>query len=906
MTPRNRKDTNKLQRREARSASSLSSKYTASALALILGAAAANAQTNPAPANAPAAADDETVLLSEFVVHGVRSSLIGAQETKQNANVFVDSIVAQDIGKLPDNTVADALQRIPGIQVRRNNGEVDLVLIRGLPNFGTTVNGHEIFTGVGRGVALQDIPAEFLQAVDVHKSTQPEHIEGGIAGLIDIRLRRPFDFKGLTAGVSTRLVYGENSEKFGYGVSAMVSNRVQFANKSELGALVGISYQRRRALDQRVFNFLFEPVPSAGVVSTPTIELPLTTGNIINPADRERPAYTVSLQYRPNQNLELYSDLLYMGYRNDWQNYFFIGFPRFGEFRAGSVYPGTSAGRTITGFNNFHLTSTQAYRDKTDGYQWVGGAKWTYDRLKLNAEVEYNWSSFKPSSIIVDTQFVPTTPATFIFDLNQGGAANVNITGADITSPANYRLWGLFDNRGYQTSEQKAFKLDGEYDISQGIFTQLKTGVRFSSRDAKARSSTRNDIAPADGRGVRVASTIPGFGRSSPDALFSKSEFGAQPWYGADPEFLYNNKATVRGLFGLGPNDPDFNPTTAYNLDEDAYAFYLQTGYKIDVGNMPLDGVVGARVVKTKQGITGFLQNGTPLNADKDETEVLPSLNGRLKLKDNLFFRYSAVRAITRPDFAALNPVASLQPATTTGGAFGTGSGGNPDLESVKSDNFDIALEYYFGRADYVALTGFYRSIDGYVQTFAATETINGLGYIVTRPRNAGEGSLKGLEFTYQHFFDFLPEAFRGFGVQSNFTYIEGDQDAADTRPGAPVGARVRQPYEQVSKYNYNLILIYERGKFSTRLAYNWRGKFVDTFNGPNAPGSPLRVISVKPTDRLDFSASYQLAKNLTVTFDVTNILNSDYKDYFSDASMYPRDRRVQDRTYELGLRYRY
>jgi outer membrane receptor protein involved in Fe transport len=122
-----------------------------------------------------------------IIVTGVRASLRSAQQIKRNANQVVDSIVAEDIGKLPDNTVSDALQRVTGIQVQRGGGEASTVLIRGLPRIQSLVNGREVFTGTGRGVALADIPAELVAGIDVYKTTTPELIEGSISGLIDIR-----------------------------------------------------------------------------------------------------------------------------------------------------------------------------------------------------------------------------------------------------------------------------------------------------------------------------------------------------------------------------------------------------------------------------------------------------------------------------------------------------------------------------------------------------------------------------------------------------------------------------------------------------------------------------------------------------------------------------------------------
>lgn len=888
-----------------------------STLALLLGSTGSLQGQGAAGATATTSTqstsrDDDTVVLDQYVVSGVRASLIGAQEIKQNSYQFVDSIVAQDIGKFPDNTVAEALQRVPGIQVGRAGGEVSTVLIRGLPNFATTVNGHEIFTGTGRGVALQDLPAELISGVDVYKSNSPDQIEGGIAGLIDIRLRRPLDFKDLELAGGLRGIYGDSNKKYSYVGSALVSDRWKTANGGEFGALFAASYQKSRFQDQTIFNFDFEPRPTTIAPGQTEIMVPSTVGSLLSPQNRARTAYDLSLQWRPNSELELYSDFLYTGYKNKHDVNFFIGIPPAGQFQSAVLFPGTNVPSSLISQNNFQLTSTQAFDDKTDGYQAVVGAKWHRDRLKLSTEYVYNWSSVKTRAVIVDTQFTPPTTTTqfssngtYRFDFSKGGRADVTITGPnDIRDGNNYALWGLFDNHSYATSHQDAWRGDLEFDLKQGLLSKLQTGLRVTQRDARFRQTNRNDIAPAAGRGIQRTASIPGFGSQAPDA---KGDFGVKNWFGGNADFLRNHVEIIRPLFGQPVGDPNFDPASSFTDDEKTYAWYGQMVYTADVGGMPLDGLIGLRVVKTKENLEGNLPTGAPITGDKDDTQVMPMWNGRLKLRENLQLRVSAARAVTRPDFAALNPVVSLQAPTTTGTALGTGSGGNPDLSNVKSNNYDLALEYYFGKASYVSLGGFYRSTTGYVQNFASTETIGGVGYVITRPRNSGKGHLDGAELTYQQFFDFLPPALQGLGLQTNFTYIEGDQDAADTAPGAPVGARVRQAYAQVSKYNYNIVGIYEKKAFSLRLAYNWRGKYVDTFNGPNAPGSPLRVINVKARGQLDLSASYEISKGLLITFDAMNLLNNKYQDYFGpDSRLYPRDTRWYDTTYALGVRYRY
>ena len=146
-----------------------------------------------------------------------------------------------------------------------------------------------------------------------------------------------------------------------------------------------------------------------------------------------------------------------------------------------------------------------------------------------------------------------------------------------------------------------------------------------------------------------------------------------------------------------------------------------------------------------------------------------------------------------------------------------------------------------------------------------------------------------------KYFLDFLPDELKGLGFQANYTYIKGETEDPLTQ--------IKQTIAQVSKNNYNVILIYEKGPFSSRLAYNWRGKFIDSFN---QSGIQPTTVWVQPRSQLDFSASYAVSKDLTITLDATNITKSKYRDNFGNIPMFSRDVRSYDSTYELGVRYRF
>src|SRR5689334_18943046 len=162
------------------------------------------------PAFAQAQPDD----LEEVVVTGVRASVGSALQLRKNATQLQDSIVAEDIGKLPDNNVVEALQHVSGISIVRNSVEPSVVLVRGLPDIATTLNGRQIFTSAGRFVSLPDLPAELLAKVDVKKSSSANDLEGGIAGLIDVTLHRPFDFKETQLAGGAKVSYGSLSKDY--------------------------------------------------------------------------------------------------------------------------------------------------------------------------------------------------------------------------------------------------------------------------------------------------------------------------------------------------------------------------------------------------------------------------------------------------------------------------------------------------------------------------------------------------------------------------------------------------------------------------------------------------------------------------------------------------------------------
>ncbi|CAN5249001.1 TonB-dependent receptor [soil metagenome] len=863
---------------------------SASIVALIVSNNAYAQDTAAAPQAEVAQSDD--VSSADIVVTGVRASLADAQRIKQNSIQIVDSIVAQDIGKLPDNTVSDALQRVTGIQVTRGAGEAGTVLIRGLPNSATLLNGREAFTGTNRGVSLQDIPAELLAGVDVYKTSTPDLVEGGVAGVIDVRLRRPLDFPGLQIAGGGRGVYSNQSGKWGYLGSALISDRWD-TSIGEIGAMFAVSYNRRRFEDNTAFDFVSNPF--ADPATGNQIGVPDTVGGLYTQGDRRRLAYNTSLQWRPTPGLEFYIDGIYTKYKNRYDTDFFVGLPKAGNVTSVTANPDYPAlADSVTVQNAYTITSNQAYEDKTTTYQINGGVKYdTSENTTITSELTYNRSRLPNRNMIVDTSF---NAPTAVYNLNNKGTPNIDIQGVDLTDPANFTLRTLFDNHSVAVSKQWAWRADIEHKLDSGFLSNFKFGVRYTNRKVSSQATASIPIAAAN---PVLVSTLPtDFWDLSPNGLVG-GRAGIGQFLDANGDYLLSNSDTVRGLFDQAAGDRAYDPNLAFFDAEKTYAVYAQAGYRFDLGSVPVDGVVGVRIVNTVASLAG---NGVDSRANY--VNALPSINARFGLMDNLQLRLAAGKTITRPNFADLNPLVSYVPSGSTGnqGYAGTGSGGNPDLQPIKSDAYDVTLEYYMSRSASITAAGFYRKLDGYIQTYSQPELYQGGTWLVNRPRNTGSGTLKGIELAYQQFFDFLPGPLSGFGAQINGTYTVGNTED-------PINGG-KQRIVNVSKYSYNLIAIYEKYGISARLAYNWRSSFVDSYNSGGVQAS---TVVASPTGQLDFSGSYALTPWVTLTFDATNLTDRTYHDRFKGLNSLtgvftdtPRDTRTYDQTFEFGARFKF
>ncbi|MGR4863639.1 TonB-dependent receptor [Caulobacter sp. LARHSG274] len=897
--------------------------------ALLISAASATAMLAAAPALAQTAATKNDQTVEEIVVTGQRKAAQSAQQIKKNNDLVVDSIVAEDVGKLPDNNVADALARVTGIQVRRDSGEANSVLIRGLPNLVTVLNGREVFTTTGRYIALADIPANMLQRVDVYKSAAADQIEGGIAGAIDVRTRRPFDFAGAQFNAFGHADYADKAKSWDPDFGATASNRWD-TKYGEVGALIGVSFVERNYHEERAFNVRPDPKTlcadgtknrtcgsfnAAHPAPQDDVQGPFVMGYIPIAGDRKRKAVNFALQWRPDDDTELYFEGFDTDYRNKFELDFLVGLPWLGDGNlSATVFPGTNQLKTLTNHNVFTIMSTQANDQHSNTNQFSLGGSRRLGDFKVSTDLSVTNSFFRYENPIMDSGTV--VPLVQV-DTSHDGVAqlNYNSPGYDITNPAGYNIVNWFDNYGKQTGHSVDWRADVVYTApDDGLVREISAGVRYADRDAESNQSYGGAAYPFAASSVN---SLPGLNGLSEAMASGGPDYVTTQWYTPSAAYLLNNTDKVRAATALAydrslttaaefalRNDPvtgkrRIDPGMFFSDVEKTIAGYVQSKIGGDLGSVPWSGVVGLRLVRTDQTLGGNNVDTatsvlvyTPTSQKNSSVDLLPSANFKFNLRPDLIARLSVGRTVTRPDFAQLNPGVSLS-TVVSNTTFLSGSGGNPKLKPVKSDSVDAALEWYFAADGFLTAAYFHRDINGYIETTSANESINGTTYIMTRPSNSGSDKLQGVELGYQQFYDFLPGPLGGLGLQANVTIMDGSMKNAVTG--------VKTDFRGLSKLSYNLALLYEKGPLSGRVAYNWRQHFLDT---PNFENSGFDLIA-DDTAQMDASLSYKVGGNLTLTLEGVNLLDTEFKDYFTDKHLYPRDTRRYDRQVLVGFRWK-
>ncbi|MCS0631067.1 TonB-dependent receptor [Telluria mixta] len=956
---------------------------------------------------ADAAKKDETTTV---VVVGQRAALESAAARKKNADEIVDSIVADDIGKLPDKSVTEVLQRVTGITIDRTLNRVDPqqgvgdgiqhfaaegtgVAIRGLTYVRSELNGRDSFSANGgRSLSFEDVPPELMTGLDVYKNPSAEQIEGGISGLVNLRTALPFDYKGSKGAVSVEASRSQLRGKNAPAFSGLLSNRWN-TDYGQFGALVDVAHSRMRTRSDGTSLSPYIPRTNAVVGDNSGATRWITNGAswTTNNFDRDRDGLYGALQWKKDR---LSSYLTYFRSKYEMtttetsvsQN----SPPSAAMLDAGAEFD--SRGVLLRGVvrdpSNPGIsigTQSRVAARKSDTTDIAWNTQWrATDQWTVTADLQHTTaSSYGYDNTLGIGTFLPklttnvtTSPPTLAFD-----AADT----AYLADPSHYYWSFTQEHRDESIATQNAARLDAKFTFDSTVLNDLRFGVRFTNRDAMTRSTHDSDWAQISqtwsvdtaGGGWQPLSD---FARLSKPNLRMPNDvataqfanfFGGKA--GMPPAVVVPNQGLLAGgppasfttlhsftqAVCKQPCSQSWNPA-AYGDDkglngqhEKTKAAYAQLRFGVDTLRFPVDGNVGVRVVRTDMSATGYTLFDPPQNplpvvpliprlADKRDfnhkyTNVLPSLNVRMKASDELQFRAAYSKGMTRPDFYQMQAYTTLEQKVNTHQENGQsvvdsidyqGSArGNPVLKPVTSTNFDLTAEYYFGKGNSLTLALFNKRLKDIIIGKTSAYTVNDTtgtphDFLITSPVNGASGRLNGAEIGYQQYFDKLPGLLSGFGVSANYTYVDSRQNMGKSlvngwcTPKGTLNANLARdlsgcdtdgrllnadntPLIGLSKNSYNLALLYDKGPWSGRLAYSWRTKYLQAVNAygtngsdgidgnPNSPtyhqgssvGYALPVWGGS-YGQLDAGVHYNFNEHLNVSVEASNLTNALYKQF--------------------------
>lgn len=842
--------------------------------------------------------------IEEVVVRGIRKSQTEALGIKKDNVNFVDAISAEDVGKLPDRNIAEALQRVPGVAIQRERGEGDFVSIRalgpdfvrgtingrtytsGTEAFDSTLNGAESST-TGRATNFDVLPSEIIDTLEVYKSASAEQVEGGIGGTVNIKTVRPMSL-GNRYGGTLRGQYGDFSKETDPSGSAFYS----WSNDDNFGILTAVSYSERSIREDLANTFGYwnghgyPGVTFAPFSANPEIFL----------EERERTTVNSTLQWLLGEDTEVVADVLWSE-RKVSSNQFGVivstsipfgnpletticddVVPCPGAVIEGDTlvsYPITN--RNITPFTDVREGGDESLNLGLNIDHQVGAWNFSGDVSYADASGDLGWN--RSVSRLVDKINPPAMegekPSPDPADIRgtvsvQGGAVAFMPDGAisRLTDPAGYALRQNEIRNRDNSDEEWGVRLDLAYEPEDSGIA-LKVGSHWRSREKVFDEFVGRNSLTAD---LILATEVPNSMMSAPGNFLDGDLDGISP-----SDMLFpDHKVVLAARGGADSLSLERNSLEVYVADEETIAAYLQVDFKADVADMELSGNAGVRYVHTELDIVGQSQQLSLVETasgvvvpvlsgpvgdfpfSESYQNFLPSLNLRLDINDKLLARFSYGKTLTRPEFTQLAPSLGVTNASQRLAKFG-----NPGLKPYLADNIDFGLEWYFDEAA-SALTAavFYKDVDDYVADSSNIDvTIASVTFNrVDQPDNQGAAELLGLEMGYTHALTFLPAPFDGLGVIFNLTTL------IDSKLELNNGEEI--PFVGVSDLSVNSAVYYDKGPVQVRLAYSWRDEFL--FDASDVFGTSQ--LYYDDYGQMDFSASYDITDNFTAFVDVTNL----------------------------------
>jgi iron complex outermembrane recepter protein len=787
--------------------------------------------------------------LDEVVVTGLRFSLQSSAEIKQNLESISESVVAEDIGKLPDISVAEALARLPGVAAQRVNGRAQDLSIRGMgPQFALTLlNGNEMAsTNLNRSFEYDQIPAELVSRLTVYKSSEVSLGNQGLAGTVDVRTVQPLGVEGRKVAVNARAETNSQGSLLD-GVSSR-GNRLsasyvdQFADR-KLGVALGFSH-----LDSPTLKKYLNPWDYGHVVSEFGMNLPPAQAaadplgwdgfeNGVAATKSKRDAGIAVLEYRPGEFF--HSTLTYLQSRFDES---MRGAELVGDM---ADYAGAKDGH-LTTFNSANSqTQSSAYMldtlrgdnrlDSIHSVDWANEARLG----SWNASFGASYSHAVRDERIGEAYVTNNAPMNYTFTYTGTGGFSRAVPGVDLGNPANMELSTYWGSGGYEEwvntdDKSKAVRFALDRELGDGLLRKLAFGAFYSDR-SKAESVVTYAMNLVQGSSCILGTCAPvprSLGVSPVSLGFSG---GGNLLY-----FDVLNALSGSGYFTPAPGD---NKKTYYNwsVDEKQLTSFLKLNYAFDA-LIPWHGNVGAQVIRTDQSSTGLytdsagnqLRNNT---GGATYTNVLPALMLIGDVAERTKLRIGVGQSLSRPQMGDMSAgiSASIGPVLVDGHTklLWSGDGGNPMLRPWKSTDYDLDIERYFTPSTYVALAFFEKRISSAIRQGALQYDFTGFvdpsGKVaaspigsLTAPVNESGGYVRGVELSGQVLFGDVVDTLRGFGFSGNVAYSQSNL------PGLNVDGTISPAitFDGLSKVVASAALFYERDGWQLRVAERYRSGY--------------------------------------------------------------------------------
>lgn len=850
---------------------------------------AQQAAARPVETTEPAASySGETI-----TVQGFRSSFASSIATKRDADQVLDAITAEEIGQFPDQNIAEAVQRITGVQITRNNGEGESVAVRGLsPTFTRVeVNGRTTSVTIDsanpeRQSVLSVFNSDLYNNIEVIKSPTAADVEGGVGGIVRLNTPRPLDIGERAFGWELAHTDADLRDDSEPAVSAYFSD---VTADEQFGILLAGTWEERdRRMDkiQSTHGWTDFDLAAAGeqYAERHRFEQRAGTSPKLN--------LNLNLQWRPSAELEFFADLLYTSEeREEDRTRLQIQWTRDKDGPENTIV--NDNGSVIFGefddprveFRSFTRLADIETQGLTTGFNWDRG-EWSVHVEGSITSSEEDFTEYRADARIDDKKEIGTYS---LVDDTLFPVVFVNPLAFDLED-IDYR--GLQFQRRVISIEESDLELDVERMTDFGIVDSIEFGARYAS----AEYDRRQGAISGDDSGLTYADGVPfvidgDFGHGqTPDGFVTA-------WPSVDPVPLYEEN----------PSDEDFtfNDENLWSITEETLAAYGMANFSGGVSAFDFRGNLGVRVVQTQYEGTGRIDIDTATDEiliddgrslDRDYTDVLPSFNflASPALNEDLQFRFAVSRALSRPTLNEINPGLDLNAEDFEG------SRGNPELDPFEAWQYDAGIEYYFGDTGegLFSATIFVKDVENFIAPITYDEdydfgTGTGGTYEVETFINGGEASIRGIEVGIQSPFDFLPGFWSNFGGLVNYTYTDSEfTDAfgnSFTFPGA-------------SEHAYNIVAYYEQGGFSSRLAYNYRDDFLVTqssqSDGRNAEYGADQ-------GRLDFALRYRFDNGLRLSFDALNLTEESSYNYW-DSTDRLSDYEFEGSIYSISIGYTY